>query len=68
MTIRQTTWSGASGSAQFTELWITGNAQEIATMVNLAIRSGLLVFASTPTPMGGNDPRIRRYLRLRRTN
>jgi hypothetical protein len=51
--------------AQFTELWIVGSADEVATFVNTAHASGLLVYLSGPAPMGGDDPRIRRYLRLR---
>jgi hypothetical protein len=51
--------------AQFTELWIVGSAEEVATITNAAHASGLLMYLSEPAALGGDDPRIRRYLRLR---
>jgi hypothetical protein len=52
-------------AAQFTELWIVGSPDEIATVVQAANASGLLAYVSAPEAMGGDDPRMRRYLRLR---
>ena len=51
--------------AQFIELWIIGLPEEVTTLVCLAQQSGQLVYASAPTSMGGGDPRMRHYLRLR---
>ncbi|MEO3820986.1 hypothetical protein [Plantactinospora sp. B24E8] len=51
--------------AQYTELWIVGHPADVAAMVTAASRSGLLAYVSPPSFMGGDDPRIRRYLRLR---
>lgn len=51
--------------AQFTELWIVGRPADVAALVDAASRSGLLAYVSPPALMGGDDPRIRRYLRLR---
>jgi hypothetical protein len=55
-------------AAQFTEIWIIGDPAEIAVLLNSAQNSGLLVYASPPTPMGGDDHRMRRYLRLHTSN
>ncbi|MCM0674676.1 hypothetical protein NCC78_08240 [Micromonospora phytophila] len=52
-------------AAHYTELWIVGSPQDIAALLHIASASGRLVFASAPTPMGGDDTRHRRYLRLR---
>ncbi|AVT38017.1 hypothetical protein [Plantactinospora sp. BB1] len=51
--------------AQYTELWIVGHPADVAALVHTASRSGLLAYVSPPASMGGDDPRIRRYLRLR---
>ncbi|MBM0255978.1 hypothetical protein [Micromonospora sp. 4G55] len=67
MTTRERTYARANNqrAAQFVELWIVAQPAEIAAMVRVASASGRLVFLSAPTPMGGDDTRHRRYLRLR---
>ncbi|MEU4714088.1 hypothetical protein AB0F73_10630 [Micromonospora purpureochromogenes] len=67
MSTRERTYARASNqrAAQFVELWIVAQPHEIAAMVQVASASGRLVFVSPPTPMGGDDTRHRRYLRLR---
>ncbi|MBQ0894664.1 hypothetical protein KBX37_16420 [Micromonospora sp. U56] len=69
MTTRQRAYARANNqrAAQFVELWIVAQPAEIAAMVQVASASGRLVFLSPPTPMGGDDTRHRRYLRLRST-
>ncbi|PZF90063.1 hypothetical protein [Micromonospora deserti] len=69
MTTRERAYARANNqkAAQYTELWIIGRPEDIAAMVQVASASGRLVFASTPTRMGGDDTRHRRYLRLRTT-
>ena len=69
MSTRERTYARANQqrAAQYTELWIVGQPHEIASMVQVASASGRLVFVSAPTPMGGDDTRHRRYLRLRTT-
>ncbi|RQW99352.1 hypothetical protein [Micromonospora globispora] len=69
MTTRERTYVRGNNqrAAQYTELWIIGQPAEIAAMVQVASASGRLVFISAPTPMGGDDNRHRRYLRLRTT-
>ncbi|WP_018253046.1 hypothetical protein [Salinispora mooreana] len=52
-------------AAQYTEIWITGRSDDLAMMIDIASRTGRLVYVSAPHPMGGGDPRHRRYLRLR---
>ncbi|WP_327033020.1 hypothetical protein [Micromonospora ureilytica] len=67
MTTRERAYAKANNqrAAQFTELWIVGRPEDIAVMVRAASASGRLVYLSSPTPMGGDDNRQRRYLRLR---
>ncbi|MET8278753.1 hypothetical protein [Micromonospora sp. NPDC005174] len=67
MTTRERAYAKANNqrAAQFTELWIVGRPEDIAVMVRAASASGRLVYLSPPTPMGGDDTRHRRYLRLR---
>ncbi|MFF0228851.1 hypothetical protein [Micromonospora sp. NPDC005254] len=67
MTTRERAYAKANNqrAAQFTELWIVGRPEDIAVMVRAASASGRLVYLSSPTPMGGDDNRHRRYLRLR---
>ncbi len=69
MTTRERAYARANNqrAAQFVELWIIAQPHEIAAMMQVASASGRLVFASAPTPMGGDDTRHRRYLRLRTT-
>lgn len=69
MTTRERTYARANQqrAAQFVELWIVAQPHEIAAMLQVASASGRLVFVSAPTPMGGDDTRHRRYLRLRTT-
>ena len=52
-------------AAQYTELWIVGTPDEVAHLFRTLRRSGRLVYASAPTIAGPDDPRHRRYLRLR---
>ncbi|TDC43625.1 MULTISPECIES: hypothetical protein [unclassified Micromonospora] len=52
-------------AAQYTELWVIGTPEDLALMFEAANRTGRLVFVSAPTPMGGDDTRFRRYVRLR---
>ena len=54
-------------AAQYTELWIIGTAAEVTHLYQTLRRSGQLVYASAPTLAGPDDPRHRRYLRLRNT-
>jgi hypothetical protein len=65
MTARERTYARVNNqrAAQYAELWIIARPQEIEAMVQAA--SGRLVYLSPPTPMGGDDTRFRRYLRLR---
>ncbi|MGY0004121.1 hypothetical protein GKC29_05645 [Micromonospora sp. WMMC415] len=67
MTTRERAYAKANNqkAAQYVELWIVAVPSEIAAMVQVASASGRLVYASAPTPMGGDDTRHRRYLRLR---
>ncbi|MET8268114.1 hypothetical protein ABZU92_29505 [Micromonospora arida] len=67
MTTRERAYAKANNqrAAQFTELWIVGRPEDIAVMVRAASASGRLVYLSSPSPMGGDDNRQRRYLRLR---
>lgn len=67
MTTRERAYARQSTQqvAQYTELWIVGTDAEVQALTDTARRSGLLVFASQLTYMGGDDPRVRRYLRLR---
>ncbi|MBG6069171.1 hypothetical protein [Micromonospora ureilytica] len=67
MTTRERAYAKANNqrAAQFTELWIVGRPEDIAVMVRAASASGRLVYVSSPSPMGGDDNRQRRYLRLR---
>ncbi|MDG4778994.1 hypothetical protein O7614_04960 [Micromonospora sp. WMMD961] len=67
MTTRERAYAKANNqrAAQFTELWVIGRPEDIAVMVRAASASGRLVYLSSPTPMGGDDNRQRRYLRLR---
>ncbi|MEW1585938.1 hypothetical protein AB0283_10870 [Micromonospora vinacea] len=67
MTTRERAYARANNqrAAQFTELWIVGRPEDIAVMVRAASASGRLVYLSSPSPMGGDDNRQRRYLRLR---
>ena len=67
MTTRERTYTRANQqrAAQYAEIWIVAQPAEIAAMVQVASASGRLVYASAPTPMGGDDTRHRRYLRLR---
>ncbi|MEV0396916.1 hypothetical protein [Polymorphospora rubra] len=52
-------------AAQFTELWIIGTPEDVSAIVHQASASGLLVYASAPERVSREDPRFRRYLRLR---
>ncbi|GAA4565014.1 hypothetical protein GCM10023176_12150 [Micromonospora coerulea] len=67
MTTRERTYARTNNqrATQYTELWIVGRPEDIAAMVQVASASGRLVYVSAPTPMGGDDTRHRRYLRLR---
>ncbi|WP_406074177.1 hypothetical protein [Micromonospora sp. NBC_01638] len=67
MTTRERAYAKANNqyAATFTELWVIGRPEDIAAMVRVASASGRLVYLSSPTPMGGDDNRQRRYLRLR---
>ncbi|MFI7603949.1 hypothetical protein ACIBTV_02350 [Micromonospora sp. NPDC049366] len=67
MTTRERTYTRANQqrAAQYTELWVIGSPEDIAVMIHAASRTGRLVFVSAPQPMGGDDTRHRRYLRLR---
>ncbi|MGC5321709.1 hypothetical protein ACPXB5_23565 [Micromonospora arida] len=67
MTTRERAYAKANNqrAAQYIELWIIAQPAEIAAMLHTASASGRLVYVSTPTPMGGDDTRHRRYLRLR---
>ncbi|MBG6068133.1 hypothetical protein [Micromonospora ureilytica] len=67
MTTRERAYAKANNqrAAQFTELWVIGRPEDIAVMVRAASASGRLVYLSSPSPMGGDDNRQRRYLRLR---
>ncbi|RKF25919.1 hypothetical protein [Micromonospora globbae] len=67
MTTRERAYARANNqrAAQYTELWIIGRPEDIAAMVQAASATGRLAFVSAPTPMGGDDTRHRRYLRLR---
>ena len=69
MTTRERTYTRANQqrAAQYAEIWIVAQPAEIAAMVQVASASGRLVYLSAPTPMGGDDTRHRRYLRLRIT-
>ncbi|MGW1062175.1 hypothetical protein [Micromonospora rubida] len=67
MTTRERTYARANNqrAAQFTELWVIGSPEDLAVMFEAANRTGRLVFVSAPIPMGGDDTRFRRYVRLR---
>ncbi|MEO3781315.1 hypothetical protein ABGB16_31885 [Micromonospora sp. B11E3] len=67
MTTRERAHARANNqrAAQYTELWIVGPAEDLAVMIDAAGRTGRLVYVSAPSPMGGDDTRHRRYLRLR---
>ncbi len=67
MTTRERAYARASSQrmVQYTELWIIGMPEDIAALMDIAGRSGKLAYASPPTPVSPDDPRMRRYLRLR---
>ncbi|PWU43199.1 hypothetical protein DLJ46_32670 [Micromonospora globispora] len=69
MTTRERTYARANSqrAAQYVELWIVARPEEIEVMVQAASASGRLIYLSPPVPMGGDDTRFRRYLRLRTT-
>ena len=54
-------------AALFTELWIIGTPDEVTHLYRTLRQSGRLVYASAPSTAGPDDPRHRRYLRLRNT-
>ena len=62
---RQRARHNTQTAAQCTELWLVGTPAEIAILTRAARRSTALVYRSAPQPMGGDDPRIRVYLRLK---
>ncbi|MEU1843836.1 hypothetical protein [Micromonospora sediminicola] len=67
MTTREHAYARANSqrAAQYVEIWIVAQPSEIASMVQVASASGRLVYLGPPQPMGGDDTRQRRYLRLR---
>jgi hypothetical protein len=67
MTTRERAYARASNQrmAQYTELWIIGMPEDIATLMRAAGASGQLAYASAPERVSRDDPRMRRYLRLR---
>jgi rRNA maturation protein Nop10 len=67
MTTRDRAYARATGQqmAPYTELWIIGMPEDIATLMHAASRSGQLAYASAPQRVSPDDPRMRRYLRLR---
>jgi hypothetical protein len=67
MTTRERAYARATNQRmiQYTELWIIGMPDDIATLMQAAKSSGQLVYASPPQTVGRDDPRMRRYLRLR---
>jgi hypothetical protein len=67
MTTRERAYARASNQqmAQYTELWIIGMPGDLAVLMQAASSSGQLVYASAPQKVSPDDPRMRRYLRLR---
>jgi len=67
MTTRQHTYAKANSqrASRYVEIWIVAQPGEIASMVQVASASGRLVYLGPPHPVGGDDTRQRRYLRLR---
>ncbi|MER7893565.1 hypothetical protein ABTX15_27495 [Micromonospora sp. NPDC094482] len=67
MSTRERTYARANNqrAAQFTEMWVIGSPEDLAVMIHAASQTNRLVFVSAPQPMGGDDTRHRRYLRLR---
>ena len=53
--------------AHFTEIWVIGTPEETTALVRAMRATGRLVCASAPSLAGPDDPRHRRYLRLRNT-
>ncbi|SCG14002.1 hypothetical protein GA0070610_0195 [Micromonospora echinofusca] len=52
-------------ATRYTDLLVIGTPEDLAPMFEAASRLGRLVFISAPVPMGDNDTRFRRYVRLR---
>ncbi|MBQ1051686.1 hypothetical protein KBX50_24865 [Micromonospora sp. C51] len=67
MTTRERAYTKANNQRanQYTEIWVVGNPEDLAVMIQAARATGRLVYVSAPHLMGGDDTRHRRYLRLR---